>query len=399
VYKTVDGGVHWFSVLDGLVPSFYPGFMAIAPSRPSTLYLMDPASGLLKTVDGGATWSTMLDVKSGVAPYAPPFFVDPSNDAVIYATPSVRPPKANVLFKSTDGAAHWRGLSFRPLLQRITSVVVEPRAPTLYASYLDADGAVTGIMKSADSGETWAAIDGTLDHAHVWKLALDANVPAGLYAATDRGIFHSRDGGANWLRLRAGLPSAETFQLTVDAGGTLVRAATAAGMFEHRLDRTSLVVEAIEYYNAGLDHYFMTANRDEIALLDATDTGWSRTGLRFNVYPAGASVATPTCRFSTMASAIPASRFYSPFVAECLQVQASVGWQLETADAFEVELPSADGTCSPRTAPVYRLFNNLQGGGPNHRYTTDRVTRTAMLAKGWIAEGFGDDGVSMCAPF
>jgi len=47
--------------------------------------------------------------------------------------------------------------------------------------------------------------------------------------------------------------------------------------------------------------------------------------------------------------------------------------------------------------PVYRLYNNSQGGAPNHRYTTSLTTRATMLGKGWIAEGLGV-GVVMCAP-
>src|SRR5688572_5602306 len=43
---------------------------------------------------------------------------------------------------------------------------------------------------------------------------------------------------------------------------------------------------AIEYYNASLDHYFITHIAAEIALLDAgvTIRGWVRTGQQFNVY-------------------------------------------------------------------------------------------------------------------
>ena len=46
--------------------------------------------------------------------------------------------------------------------------------------------------------------------------------------------------------------------------------------------------------------------------------------------------------------------------------------------------------------PVYRVFTNRVDA--NHRYTTDRATRDAMVAKGWIAEGDGEDTVVMCAP-
>ena len=47
--------------------------------------------------------------------------------------------------------------------------------------------------------------------------------------------------------------------------------------------------------------------------------------------------------------------------------------------------------------PVYRLYNNGQGGAPNHRYTTSLATRTTMLGRGWIPEGHGPLGVIMPA--
>jgi hypothetical protein len=34
----------------------------------------------------------------------------------------------------------------------------------------------------------------------------------------------------------------------------------------------------------------------------------------------------------------------------------------------------------------------------NHRYTTDLAVKVQMVAKGYIAEGYGPDKVMMCAP-
>jgi hypothetical protein len=43
------------------------------------------------------------------------------------------------------------------------------------------------------------------------------------------------------------------------------------------------------------------------------------------------------------------------------------------------------------------LYNNGQGGAPNHRFTVSDVIRLQMLGLGYIAEG-ADIGVGMCAP-
>jgi probable HAF family extracellular repeat protein len=157
-------------------------------------------------------------------------------------------------------------------------------------------------------------------------------------------------------------------------------------------------VVAVEYHHEGFDHYFMTAIADEIAKLDnGTIAGWARTGGTFNVY-AGDQVGTsPVCRFFSTAFAPRSSHFYTANAPECATVQRNPNWQFE-ARVFNVGAPDANGNCAAATQPVYRLYNNGMGAAPNHRYTTSLATRAAMLAQGWVPEGYGADAVIMCAP-
>ena len=69
-----------------------------------------------------------------------------------------------------------------------------------------------------------------------------------------------------------------------------------------------------------------------------------------------------------------------------------------TASVFGVLAPGPTRNCSSGSVPVYRLYNSDQGAAPNHRYTTNRATRATMLGNGWIAEGYGDQGLIMCSP-
>ena len=50
------------------------------------------------------------------------------------------------------------------------------------------------------------------------------------------------------------------------------------------------------------------------------------------------------------------------------------------------------------TIPIYRAWNNRIDS--NHRYTTDAAVQQAMIAKGYIAEGYGPGAmpVAMCSP-
>jgi hypothetical protein len=154
---------------------------------------------------------------------------------------------------------------------------------------------------------------------------------------------------------------------------------------------------AIEYFHAGFAHYFVTALTNEIAELDAgVFSGWVRTGQGFTVYGGPGTGLVPVCRFFTTAFPPASSHFYAPRGLGCEEALASKDWQFE-GDVFYASLPDADGECPSGTLPVYRLYNNGQGGAPNHRFATSLAIRAEMLANGYIAEGAGV-GVGMCSP-
>ncbi|MFO1302984.1 MAG: choice-of-anchor U domain-containing protein [Burkholderiales bacterium] len=163
----------------------------------------------------------------------------------------------------------------------------------------------------------------------------------------------------------------------------------------------SILATVIEYYHEGFSHYFITAKPDEIAKLDdGRFAGWQRTGLSFYSYARAFAGAAPVCRFFTTAFPPKSSHFYTPFDSECQKVLSDPKWTFEAVgdDVFHMPLGGSDGSCATGTVPVYRLFNGGQGGAPNHRYTTDKASRDAMLSKGWTLEGNGPGFAFMCSP-
>ena len=108
---------------------------------------------------------------------------------------------------------------------------------------------------------------------------------------------------------------------------------------------------------------------------------------------------TAVCRFFTVAFPPKSSHFYTSNSAECRGLQASSKvWTFE-AEAFYVQQANEQtGSCPTGYRAVYRLYNDGQGGAPNHRYTTDPAVRIEMMGKGWIPEGFGPEGVGFCSP-
>jgi len=156
---------------------------------------------------------------------------------------------------------------------------------------------------------------------------------------------------------------------------------------------------AVEFRHAAFDHYFVTADADEITKLDAgAFAGWSRTGSAFTVATRAAGALSPVCRFFSGGTFAPkSSHFYTPSASECALVKANADWSFE-GEVFNVPPVAADGSCPAATVPVYRLYNNGMGAAPNHRYTTDAALRSQMIAAGWLPEGNGAQGVVMCSP-
>jgi hypothetical protein len=168
-------------------------------------------------------------------------------------------------------------------------------------------------------------------------------------------------------------------------------------------------VAAVEFYNAALDHYFMTASPLEINDLDTGRfIGWERTGFRFLVYPDAAHVpagvnASPVCRYYLPPN-VPEpgkgdSHFYSADPFECEQVPVLFPeWTFESSNVFYIQVPDrTTGECPPNTQPLWRFYHPLR---TNHRYTAEIGVRDTLRNEpDWKREGYGPPQVTviMCA--
>lgn len=189
--------------------------------------------------------------------------------------------------------------------------------------------------------------------------------------------------------------------------------AGAVPLFVEAPDLTVDPSPVFEYYHAETDHYFITTSPAEVDALESVRiTGWKRVGDKqafyvFDMPTIALAVVTSeaathsVCRFYIP----PASHFMSASKDECNAVaDAFPEFVLETDAAFHAWLPDSTGRCPRMTAaiggfefqPVYRLWNNRVD--TNHRLTTSKAERAAMIEQGWVPEGYGDEGVAMCVP-
>lgn len=180
------------------------------------------------------------------------------------------------------------------------------------------------------------------------------------------------------------------------------RRIVAGALLETSSPALAFLGEAVEFYHAGFDHYFLTANGDEIFALDVGYfKGWARTGEKIRVFESGSfndAPVRPVCRYYGLPSAGLDSHFYSADPAECYRVNRDYGteWQVESGNVFQVSLPdTATGACPLGSQAVFRVFNARPDA--NHRYTVSLAIRAQMEAAGWIREGYGPDATIMCA--
>ena len=143
----------------------------------------------------------------------------------------------------------------------------------------------------------------------------------------------------------------------------------------------------VEFRNDALNHYFITAEPAEAAMLDAgvIVPGWQRTGFAFKEWQAGDPRGFPACRFYGTPGIGPNSHFYTISPVECALVFANPYWTYE-GFAFNSDAPAGE-TCAPDRVPVVRLYNNGMGGQASHRFVTSHSEVREMVQRGWLIEG------------
>ena len=170
-----------------------------------------------------------------------------------------------------------------------------------------------------------------------------------------------------------------------------------------RQDTLANTHAAVEWYHEAFDHYFHTASALENQVLNdgAYANDWDRTFGFFRVWTAPGAGRQSVSRFFSTQWGTKSSHFYTAVKSERDLLVAGIitGWQLEADDIYYIGLADlTTGACPAGTVPLYRMYNNMLGGAPNHRFTGSAATRDQMVAQGWVAEGSGPDIVYGCTP-
>lgn len=193
--RSTDGGASWTEVgPQGPADTVFSfGHIAVAPSRPQTLYAVagfDSHLWLFRSDDGGSTWtagSPLPELRERIA-------VDPTDPATVYAF-------GRGVSVSHDGGETWQTINLGLAEVRgVLSLAVRPDRPsTVYAGTSS-----EGVYVTRDARLWQPSTEGLRAQAFVW-LKVSPAAPSTFYAAAGFHLYRSDDGGATWGVFAAGL--------------------------------------------------------------------------------------------------------------------------------------------------------------------------------------------------
>ncbi|MGH8297168.1 MAG: WD40/YVTN/BNR-like repeat-containing protein, partial [Steroidobacteraceae bacterium] len=203
------------------------GEIAIAPSRPSTIYVgtgeadmrsdIAQGDGMYKSTDGGKHW---IHIGLTDSRQIARIIVDPHDPSLVYVAALGHPYGPNAqrgVFRSRDGGRHWTKILYENANTGAAGLAFKPGDPkTIYAAlwqtrrppwsvYPPSSGPGSGLYISHDGGDHWIHVAGHGFPAHPGRigLAVSPASPDRVYALADgpwgqAGLYRSDDGGRNW---------------------------------------------------------------------------------------------------------------------------------------------------------------------------------------------------------
>lgn len=221
VYVSSDGGGDWTQLAwdNFIIPE-----LALDPHQPDRIYVRVAYERIYASDDGGLTWTARWDGMETTTEIMS-MALSPHDPAVIYAGGIVD------VFKSEDGALHWRRIGDEMAGQSIFHLAVDAHvAATVYA------GATKGLYRSDDGGNRWRSWGEGLADITVTALAFHPNDAKRIYVgAKYRGVYASEDGGESWHPAATGMGEVSVDNLLVDVNGRWLYAATDRGFWRAAL--------------------------------------------------------------------------------------------------------------------------------------------------------------------
>lgn len=215
LYRSLDCGRHWHLLasaeMQGLPRRI--GRIAVDPFDSNRILVAGvghraaDARGLFVSTDAGASWSQVGGL------FAAPFqchevVFHPSQSGTIYATIDAAGMSSGI-WRSTDVGVTWThlhsGLPDPSLVRRISLAIAPSDPRVIYAQVAAIGGAVEGVYRSANGGDTWTSIGGShfsserqMNYNNT--ISVDPTDPA-VVVCGGVDLHRTKNGGQTWKRI------------------------------------------------------------------------------------------------------------------------------------------------------------------------------------------------------
>jgi len=226
LWKSEDAGLNW-------APSFHReatvavGAVAVSPSHPDIVWVgtgeatarnsVAPGDGVYKSEDAGKTWRNMGLSETR---FISRIIIDPTDPDIVHVAAQGHlwgPNEERGVYRTIDGGKTWKKVLYVNSETGACDLAIDPsNSKILYAGmwehrrwpyYFRSGGPESGLYRTTDGGETWAALSDGLP-ARPWGrigLGVSRSRPDVVYALIEaegdrRGLFRSEDKGRTWRR-------------------------------------------------------------------------------------------------------------------------------------------------------------------------------------------------------
>ena len=200
------------------------------PQNPDHLFLGTSTGELFSSKDGGHSWARLAHLGDGDDYVLDHIIVDPQNSKTIFvAAWSVDDQQAGDLFRSRDGGKTWEALP------GMHGKSIRALALAASDSHVLVAGALDGVYRTLDSGESWQRISASdqSEIKNIESIAVDPKNPNVVYAGTWHLAWKTADGGASWRQIDKGMiTDSDVFSIIVDASNpSVVFASACSGIY------------------------------------------------------------------------------------------------------------------------------------------------------------------------
>ncbi|HUK23074.1 MAG TPA: hypothetical protein VLV49_00740 [Terriglobales bacterium] len=200
------------------------------PQKPDHLYLGTATGTIYFSKDDGRTWERFAHLGVGDDYVLDHIVVNPQNSKVIYVGAwSVENQTTGELFRSGDGGKTWASL---PGMKgkSVRALAMSASNPNVLVA-----GALDGVYRTLDGGDTWQRISPASDMQikNIESIAIDPKDPNVVYAGTWHLAWKTANAGAAWEHINKGMiEDSDVFSIIVDSSNpSVVFASACSGIY------------------------------------------------------------------------------------------------------------------------------------------------------------------------